>query len=214
MAFPVVACTTASGAPLGSSGWKPTILLAPIPTALVGTVEFYSDGVHTVLGPSGWTCAQTPPIQGATGLVVYPPGVTDPSLFGNAPVGSEGVFATFAATGTPHGVSLVCPFFTIPQWQQTEAHCTGSKPFGEQSTMPTPDVASVTDPAGVPGSLQGSGGSHPVTGAVIFPQVVPAVTNGDSVNIAVESCALTDSALCPTILTDFEVREFPEPTSH
>jgi hypothetical protein len=211
VAFPVVACTTASGAPLGSSGWKPTIVLAPIPTALVGTVEFYSDGVHTVLGPNGWTCAQTPPIQGATGLVVYPPGVTDPSLFGNAPVGSEGVFATFAITDTPHGVALVCPFFTVPQWQQSEAHCNGTKPFGEQSTMPTPDVASVTDPAGVPGSLQGSGGDHPVTGAVIFPQVIPAVTDGSSVNIAVESCALTNTALCPTILTDFEVREFPEP---
>jgi hypothetical protein len=31
------------------------------------------------------------------------------------------------------------------------------------------------------------------------------------VDIAVESCSLTDTALCPTILSDFEVREFPVP---
>src|SRR5664279_3657953 len=79
VAFPVVGCTTASAATGGSGtggsgtgggtggggtgggggttstrGWNPTILLAPIPTALVGKVEFYSDGAHTVLGPTGW----------------------------------------------------------------------------------------------------------------------------------------------------------------
>ena len=52
-----------------------------------------------------------------------------------------------------------------------------------------------------------------MTGAVIFPQSMPAVTNGSSVDIAVESCSLTDTSLCPTILSDFEVREFPVPAS-
>jgi len=66
--------------------------------------------------------------------------------------------------------------------------------------MPTPDVVSVTDPAGMAGSLEGSGGSHPVTGTVIFPQS-SAVTYGSSVAVAVESCSLTDSTLCPTILS-------------
>jgi hypothetical protein len=213
VAFPVVACVTSTGAPLGNSGWKPTILLAPIPTTLVGRVEFYSDGVHTVLGPDGWTCSQTPTASGVTGLVVYPPGVTDPSLFGAPPAGAEGIFASYASTGTSAGVALVCPFFSVPTWQQTEAHCSGTKPAGEQPSLPTPDVASVTDPAGDTGSLEGSGGSHAVTGAVIFPQVLPAVTYGNSEDVAAESCSLTDASLCATILTDFEVREFPVPLS-
>ena len=58
--------------------------------------------------------------------------------------------------------------------------------------MPTPDVASVTDPAGVVGSLEGSGGQIAVTGTVIFPQVAPAVTDGSSVDVAEESCSLPD----------------------
>lgn len=213
VAFPVVACTTSFGGQLGAEGWKPTVLLAPIPTALVGKVEFYSDGVHTVLGPSGWVCAQTPGSQGATGLVVYPPGTPDPPIAGIPAAGTVGIFAIFDDTGHAQGVALVCPFFTVPKWQQTEANCTGIKPDGEQSSMPTPDIASVTDPAGDAGSLEGSGGTQPVTGTVIFPQVTPAVTYGSSVDIAVESCSLADTSLCPTILSDFDVREFPVPTS-
>ena len=33
--------------------------------------------------------------------------------------------------------------------------------------------------------------------------------NGSNVNVAEESCAISAVALCPTILSDFEVREFP-----
>jgi hypothetical protein len=213
VAFPVVSCTTSSGGSLGSQGWRPSVLLAPVPTALVGKVEFYSDGSHTVLGPSGWSCAQTLGNQGATGLVVSPPGAPNPPAGGSPTAGTEGIFAVFDNTGYAQGVALVCPFFTVPKWQQTEANCTGLKPAGEQSSLPTPDVASVTDPAGETGSLEGSGGSQPVTGTVIFPQSEPQVTDGSSVNVAVESCSLTDTSLCPTILSDFEVREFPVPAS-
>jgi hypothetical protein len=209
VAFPVVACSTSTGSALPNSGWKPSVLLAPIPTALVGKIEFYSDGVHTLLGPTGWTCSQTQSNQGSGGLVIYPYGSPDPPVNGPPAAGTEGVFALFDNTGHAPGVALVCPFFTVPMWQQEEANCSGSKPPGEQSSMPTPDIATVSDPPGVVGTLEGSGGVHPVTGAVIFPQVVPAVTNGSSVNVAEASCSLSDSALCPTVLSDFEVREFP-----
>jgi hypothetical protein len=235
VSFPVVGCVTPFGVPATNQGWRPTILLAPIPTALVGKVEFYSDGTHTVLGPTGWTCVQTRTDQSTIELVVYPPGQPDPTAtttttsnpapgFNPAPTtstvvntpppaGTEGVFAFFDSTGNGPGIALVCPFFTVPQWQQQEAKCTGNKPVGEQASMPTPDVAAVSDPAGVIGSLVGSGGSQRVTGAVIFPQVMPAVTYGSSINVAVESCSLATPALCPTILSDFEVREFPVPPS-
>jgi hypothetical protein len=79
--------------------------------------------------------------------------------------------------------------------------------------MPTPDVASVTDPAGVLGSLEASGGQSAVTGTVIFPQDEPAVTDGSSVDVAEESCSLPLSPLCPTVLSDFDVRQFPVPNA-
>ncbi len=211
VAFPVVACTTVYGVPVSNRGWRPAILLAPIPTPLVGKVEFYTDGTHTLLGPAGWTCSQSAAATGASGLVVYPPNDPNPPTSGAPPAGTEGVFATFAATGRAPGVTLVCPYFTIPAWQQTEANCTGAKPTGEQTAMPTPDVVSITDPTDVTGTLQGSGGTQPVTGVVIFPQAEPAVTDGSSIDVAQESCSLTDATLCPTIISDFEVREFPVP---
>ena len=213
VAFPVVTCTTSTGASLGSQGWKPSILVAPIPTTLVNKVEFYSDGTHILLGPTGWSCAQTQVTGGGTGLVVYPPTLPIPPVDGAPGPGTQGVFATFDTTGHVQGILLVCPFFTLPTWQTQEAKCTGFKPNGEQSSMPTPDLASVTDPAGIVGSLEGSGGVGPVTGTVIFPQVEPAVTNGSSVSVAEESCSLPDASLCPTVLSDFDVREFPVPGS-
>lgn len=88
-----------------------------------------------------------------------------------------------------------------------------TKPAGEQTSAPTADVTAVTDPAGVVGSLGGSGGQYAVTGAVIFPQVQPAISDGSSLPVAVESSAMPDASLCPTILSDFEVREFPVPVT-
>lgn len=213
VAFPVVDCVNAFGVQLPSQGWKPSVLLAPIPTSLVGKVEFYTDGTHTVVGPEGWSCSEWAPGPGATGLAVYPSNSPTPAPNAPAQAGDEGVFASFDTTGRPSGIAAVCPFFTIPQWQQQEASCTGSPPSGEESAMPTPDVASVTDPSGVTGTLQGSGGPHPVTGVVIFPQVVPAVANGSTVSVADESCSLVAASLCPTVISDFEVREFPVPTA-
>jgi hypothetical protein len=211
VAFPVVTCTTAAGGAAGPAGWKPTVLLAPIPTTLVNKVEFYSDGTHTLLGPIGWGCTQTSGAGGAGGLAVYPSTGPAPPQGGPPAPGAQGVFAVFDTTGHVQGIALVCPFFTVPSWQAQEGRCTGTLPNGEQSSMPTPDVASVTDPAGVIGSLEGSGGFGPVTGTVIFPQVEPAVTEGAAVAVAEESCSLPDPSLCPTVLSDFDVREFPAP---
>jgi len=213
VAFPVAACTTASGGSLGSQGWKPSILLAPIPTSLIGKVQFYSDGVHILLGPNDWSCSQVQSPTTGSGLVVYPSGDPNPPTSWPPAAGGEGVFATFDTTGDPQGIAMVCQFFTIPSWQQQEApSCSSGKPVGEQISMATPDVASVTDPTGVVGFLAGSGGPYPVTGTVIFPQAVPQVAYGSSVSVAEESCSLSDTALCPTVLSDFEVREFPVPS--
>lgn len=109
VAFPVVACTSVSGASLGNRGWQPSILLAPIPTALVGKVQFYSDGVHTLLGPSNWSCAQDLPSSSGNGLVVYPSNNPNPPVFGVPPAGTEGVFATFDTTGHPRGSPWYAP---------------------------------------------------------------------------------------------------------
>lgn len=254
VAFPVVPCNDPAygGVPIKSrSGWNPTILVAPVPTSLAGKVTFYTDGLHTLLGPSGWTCSLVTPgastgssssttttttggfgtttttttvpgdtsgqsaaidAAGATTLAVYPPNDPVPPLSGAPTPGSEGIFATYATTGTPAGIQLVCPFFVIPSWQSQSAGCSTTKPAGELTNALTPDVTAVADPSGVTGSLAASGGQLTVSGVVLFPQIPSAVSYGSPVAVAAESCALEQAGLCATIVSDFEVREFPTPT--
>ena len=50
-----------------------------------------------------------------------------------------------------------------------------------------------------------------MTGAVIFPQVEPAVTYGSASTWPRSPCSLPEPTLCATVLSDFEVREFPVP---
>ena len=250
VAFPVVGCGNPAygGTPIKSrTGWNPTILLAPVPTSLVGKVSFYTDGVHTLLAPTGWTCSLVTPgpgssdqgssttttstdaqagppatptsgqngaiaASGGTTLAVYPANDPNTPVSGPPPPGAEGVFATYATTGTDAGVDLVCPFFAIPSWQSQQSGCSPTKPVGETTNALTPDITQVSDPAGLVGSMAGSGGQDTVTGVVLFPQIPSAISYGSSIAVAAESCSLTDARLCPTILSDFDVREFPVPS--
>ena len=253
VAFPVIGCTdpTYGGSVIkASSGWNPTIILAPVPTSLVGKVTFYSDGVHTLLAPSGWSCAlvqrdasgqgtstttttvgsgdstTTTTIQlgvptsgqgaaigaqGSTTLAVYPSNSPNPPTTGPPAPGTEGVFATWATTGSNAGIDLVCPLFAIPSWQSQSAGCSTTKPSGELTNVLTPDVIAVADPAGVVGSLAASGGQIVASGVVLFPQIPSAISYGSPIAVAAEVCVLSNPSLCPTVLSDFEVREFPTP---
>ena len=196
-------------------------------------MTFYTDGLHTLLGPSGWTCAlvdsrrvvvsdvglqhhhehrlrdarprpprprpptsgQTAAIgaQGATTLALYPPNDPNPPTSGAPAPGAEGIFATYATTGSDAGVFLVCPFFTIPSWQSQSTGCTTTKPTGELTNALTPDVTAIADPAGVVGNLAASGGQTTVTGVVLFPQIPSAVSYGSPIAVAAESCSLDDA---------------------
>ena len=252
VAFPVTACTDpAYGGSVikAPSGWNPTIILAPVPTSLVGKVTFYSDGVHTLLAPSGWSCALVQPdtsgqgtstttttvgssdstttttqlgvptsgqgaaigTPGSTTLAVYPANSPNPPTTGPPAPGTEGVFATWATTGSNAGVDLVCPLFAIPSWQSQSAGCSTAKPSGELTNVLTPDVIAVADPAGVVGSLAASGGQIVASGVVLFPQIPSAISYGSPIAVASETCVLSNPSLCPTVLSDFEVREFPTP---
>ena len=121
------------------------------------------------------------------------------------------MFATWASTGSNAGVDLVCPLFAIPSWQSQSAGCSTNKPSGELTNVLTPDVIAVADPAGVVGSLAASGGQTVASGVVLFPQIPSAISNGSPIAVAGESCVLSTPSLCPTVLSDFEVREFPTP---
>ena len=180
MAFPVVACTTAFGTAVEILRMEAEHPPGPGPDRAGGQGR-------VLLG-------RRPHRAGAERVDLHPePVVGRRHRPGRLPAGEPQPTDLLAAAARhrrrlrhvrvhrPHpGIALVCPFFTVPSWQQQEAGCAATPPAGEISSMPTPDVASITDPAGVVGSLEASGGSGPVTGSLIFPQVEPAVTDGSA----------------------------------
>lgn len=72
--------------------------------------------------------------QGATTLAVYPSNDPVPPTSGAPAPGAEGIFATWATTGSDAGVLLVCPFFTLPSWQTQSSGCPFTKPAAGELT--------------------------------------------------------------------------------
>lgn len=202
--------TCASETARGGSGpvWIPTELPAVLSSSAVKSLEFYSVGSESVLGPQGWDCAQLFATDGSAQLAVYKPGSPNP-VKTPAPTssGAQLVDAIYDYTGHVPGYDLACAYF--PAIKHGTEPCTTSVPAGEQVKQLTPDVVRITDPAGVKGHLDGSGGPQPAVGIMIVPQS----TTLSSVPITEVSCSLRTTSLCTSILNDFVVRQFEVPTS-
>lgn len=205
---PVDACTSETARGGSGPAWVPTELPAVLSPAAARSLAFYSVGTESVLGPRGWDCAQLSAADGSAQMAVYPPGGSDPVKTAMPPSpGARLVDATFDYTGHGPGFDLACPYF--PSIKLGTATCPSTVPAGETVKRLTPDVVRITDPAGVKGGLDGSGGSRSVTGLMIVPQS----TTLHSEPIAEISCSLTPVALCAGVVRDFVVRQFPVPTS-
>lgn len=203
----VGACASENAAGGPGPYWVPSKLVGLIPPNLVGSLEYYSIGSETLLGPRGWNCAQLTAGDGAAAMAVYPPGVRTPIT--GSPPGAQVVDAQFEYTGHGPGYDLVCPYFpNVSSGISPNPACDGKVPSGEQVSQVTPDVVSITDPPRVKGNLDASGGALAVTGYAIAPQGPN--LNG-SIDVAVVSCALRQRSLCPAILGDFVVRQLPVP---
>jgi hypothetical protein len=206
--LPVGACSQTSGAPSNGPAWVPTELAGAVPASQTAELEFYSVGTETALGPRGWSCAQLTSADGSSSLAVYPTGQPNPiTSVGPVASGAQVIWEEFDYTAHVPGVDLVCPYF--PSFASSSEPCPNGIPAGEQVHRLTPDVVSITDPSGVKGSLDASGGPIPVSAVMIAPQA-PNLPNG--VDVAEESCSIQNSSLCPSILEDFTIREFPVPT--
>jgi len=206
--LPVGTCSQVSGAPSNAPAWVPTELAGAVPASQKPELEFYSVGTETALGPRGWSCAQLTGADGSSSLSVYPTGQPNPTTSaGPVSPGAQIISEDFDYTAHVPGVDLVCPYF--PSFASTAEPCPNGVPAGEVVHELTPDIVSITDPSGVKGSLDGSGGSLAVSAVMIAPQA-PNLPNG--VDVAEESCSVRNTVLCPSILQDFMIREFPVPT--
>jgi hypothetical protein len=205
--LPVGSCTNTSGVASTGPLWVPTKLIAVLSPANAASLEFYSVGTETLLGPRGWSCAQLAAADGSSEMAVYPPGVANPTEGAPSSVPSQGIYASFDYTGHVPGLDLVCAYFPSLASSSGES-CPSTVPATEQTNQLTPDVVAITDPAGVRGSLRGSGGSWPVTGFAVAPQAADLAGGED---VAMISCSMRTSSLCQSILGDFIIRDFPVP---
>ncbi len=205
--LPVGSCSSTTARDGDNPIWVPTELAAVLTPSAAKALQFYSVGSETLLGPKGWDCAQLFATDGSAGMAAYPPGTPNPEI-GDSPAkaGAQLVQARFDYTDHGTGFDLACPYF--PHAVFGTGTCSSTVPTGETVRQLTPDVVSITDPAGVKGVLASSGGPRAVTGLMILPQA----SQPSSGNIAEVSCSLKASTLCPSVLDDFVVRQFPQVT--
>jgi hypothetical protein len=199
--LPVNPCSVSYGAPVPGRVWQPTQLTAEISPSLKGKIAFYSTGTETILAPVGWVCTALVAADGGSSVAVAPLGQRSTES-GSANTDSYSVTALFDYTGHGPGMDLVCPYFPPPDAAK-DPGCETTKPAGEVPAPITNDILSITDPAGVRGH------THASVGVLIYPKVHAYASA--SVNIAEETCSLSTMVLCPAILSDFQIREFPVP---
>jgi len=206
--LPVISCKTTYGA--GSSG-EPFVARQLAASASAKGLSFYSNGLMTVLGPSGWACEALVAADGGQKLDVFPPGSADYSQ-SIAPKGASLVEVQGEYTGHIPGADLVCALF--PHSAAASFASSGGETCppmspAEKTKQLTSDVVAFSDPPGAVGTGTGSGGSLTSIGAVVYPQL--AFADPSSVNISLLSCTMAKkiAPLCVPIEADFLTRNPP-----
>lgn len=203
--LPVVACPTTYGV---STGAHPFVAHQLPDDGVPEGVSFYSNGLLTVLAPTGWACSALVAADGSQVLDVYPKGQPDLSTHQIAP-GTPVVQVVGDYTGHGPGAELICPLFPhspAATFMGGSPPCP-AVPSGESVSLLTNDVVVFRDPPGVRGTGAGSGGALASTGAAVYPQVGSRV----SVDVRLLSCTLpaNQAQFCAPIQADFLVRNPP-----
>ena len=205
--LPVVSCPTSYGA--GESP-RPFVARELPTTSTVRGLDFYSNGLLTVLGPAGWACGALVAADGGQKIDVFPPGQPDDATR-LAPRGTELVEVVGDYTGHVPGAEVVCALFpSSPAASEVAQSGLPCRVSASQKTVRlTPDVVTFADAPHVTGSGAGSGGTLASTGAAVYPQL--ASGSADSVDVALLSCTLpkSEATLCRAVLGDFLVRNPP-----
>lgn len=209
--LPVISCPTTYGTETNRTPFVPRRL----PTTVSSQrLSFYSNGLLTVLGPSGWTCGALVAMDAGQQLDVYPPGKPNYSEL-LPPKGAELVRVLADYTGHLPGAQEVCALFPRSA-AASEVESSGFSchaPAAQKQRQLTPDVVTFSDPPEVTGTGAGSGGALTSSGAAVYPQL--AYSSTASVDVSLLSCTLPKrlSSLCPAILGDFLVRYPPHYTA-
>jgi hypothetical protein len=207
--IPLVECVTGMGTASGPKPMSGTKALN-VPAALVKKVAAYTDdqGDMYLLAPVGWTCQATLGADGNDSIAVYPPGEVGTSQFAlghSWPKSAQAVTGDLLPACYACFVGQACTFFPAAEHDLVrdfsgQLNCT-PLPSGQGVSRVTSSVIAFSDPAGVLGTGEPSGGTNPAYGLVTFKDRSPNSMYGS----AMETCTLpkNEHALCNAALQDF-----------
>lgn len=204
---PVVVCPTQSGASLGGPTKTASTQRVGLSAQIAKKVAIYTDqhSLQSVLGPRGWRCIASYGADGSGGVTIYPEGETV-HYFADFSKESKS-FQAINVDWTPACVLCIlgqaCPFFAAAKaavttlgYSQNEVSCT--RPPGERLVKSNRSLAYFSDPPGLAGTGEPSGGKLRALGLVTWEGLTKkgqrTITNGS----AVVTCTIPrlDAQLC------------------
>jgi len=222
---PVIECPSmyANGNPGPPSGTYPDTMAVSAPASVADQLAFYSNDTRSlppILGPRGWSCQVAVGEDGTTGVEVFPSTTSPPSAYSELSADVEQVSALWnsGCRGCIYGT--VCPFVSNAADQQGYGPGSGvtfpcsKRPAQEKVSFAkgspsdagpvVEDVINFTDPAGVKGDGEPSGGPYAAVGVVLYDWTADVDAASE------ETCLLAapEQALCSTITQDFVNRDW------
>lgn len=185
-----------------------------LPGGVAEQLSYYSDSTRSVLpilAPRGWNCSAGVGADGTVAVDVFPSGTSNKrsdaqGVYASAIPGCQGCISETACPLVPSAVegslSLYspCPYKRPRAEEVRWAMGSPNTPASDY----TYDVVYFTDPPGVAGDGDPSGGPFTARGVLLF-------TNGPDIftSASLETCTLPThlAGLCTPILKDFSKRE-------
>jgi uncharacterized protein DUF4850 len=200
--LPLNVCKTTVGDSSEKPVNLPTSVKVDVPKDSASKLALYSDdeGVIEVLAPTGWTCSALIGADGSSSVTVQPAGLPPTP----SPVTTtEEVRAAQTSACVGCRESLACPLFidaANDYLQQFQQRCPSRRPTSERLTTISPHVVHFTDPPGIKGDGDPSGGKYAAMGEMTY------YNDLASDGSWTETCVLppSDRSLCMAILSNFE----------
>jgi hypothetical protein len=203
VSLPLFSCDTTYGIAGTKAARLPNYVREMIPRGNSGKLAVFADaqGIMELVGPSQWGCDASIGADGTSTLFISPIGSTNHNGALASSSTSEQISGSQTSACVSCGLGQACPLFAVAAQQyQTDYQqgCPSSAPASESITQLTANVVEFTDPPGVHGDGNPSGGAYAARGAMTF-------SSGQIVTSWMETCVLpaNQQSLCSASVHDF-----------
>ena len=202
--LPLNVCKTSVGDSSETPVNLPTSVKVDLPKSSASKLALYADdeGVIEMLAPTGWTCSALIGADGSSSVTVQP-AASPPTPSPVTTAEEVRAAQTSACVGCRE--SLACPLFldaARDYLQQFQQRCPSRRPTSERLTTINPHVVHFTDPPGIKGDGDPSGGKYGAMGVMTYYDDL--ASDGSWT----ETCVLppSDTSTCTAIIQNFDSR--------